>query len=222
VDSINRRAEESALFFSNGAIRSKAALNGIQEKIDEFSADSNQVVQAVGRAMAAFADRYKAELKHYTDTTSAVAEADVLNFTSVTSKAVLTTRREGILKFIAAADRLKQFTLDIEQVLRVELMKRNIPSNAMEVAVRDFRMGMAQRGTSLALQMRDMDINQGQALLSLTDFLENQWGTWKLEKQELVFDRQEDLEHFRELLKTLNDVEEKQGLLRKQALSKPE
>lgn len=223
VASMNRRAQETELANSNGAIAHRAKLAVMQQKIDQLSTNSDPGLQAVAAAEAAFTERLQAEMKIYAEGCDAVDEADVLNTASVKNKEMLATRRLAVRKFIAAAEGFKQFSIDIERIRRAELAKHNVPSELLETSMREFRKGI-RRGNPLAIQMRDMDLKHGQALLGLIDLLEARWGTWRHESDNglLVFGDDKDLNKYRELVKAVNDADAQRTLLRKrvQSLSK--
>ena len=216
VDSLNRRAEETALLNSNAAIATKAKLDAHQQRIAQLTTNSAPGMQALAAAETAFTDRLQLEMKIYAEGCDALDEADVLNTTSLTNKALLATRRLAVRKFISAAEGFRQFSIDIERIRRAELTRHNVPSDLLEVSVREFRKGL-RPGNSLAIQMRDMDLKHGQALLGLIDLLETRWGAWRHETVDgpLVFEDEKDVDKFRELVKTVNDAEAKRILLRK-------
>jgi len=159
------------------------SLDKFQAKLDTAGSRMTGTQQAVTKAAAGFLSRMKTEMQRYEVTSRPIASGELLDASSIKTRAELKKRQTQITSFLAGNAALKKFISDYKDVYRQELAKAGLSGSKQESVLK----GVARSSDAqyaILLKIRDTDTEVGQAAQQMLSILERNWGSWEYSRSQ--------------------------------------
>jgi hypothetical protein len=159
-------------------------LQGVIEQSGKFSGTDEQSISS--RAIAAWMKKQTIVQQRLVDATAALENPPILDITSLRSKNDLNVRRELVRKLIKCSKDVISFFANFENDIRSILLTEgaevtNLPRLSLHLSQKS-----RDRQPDIE-KIRGYDVALGEAILRWLDLVEQHWGKWKMENEELVF-----------------------------------
>ena len=163
----------------------KGITNFNHEQVDEFqrklhAASSNLTGDdaLVVKATAAHVGRVQVAGRELEAVVKELTEAHILDFSDVTAKDQLQSRRVVVQRFAEVNQKLASVISNSEALFRADLKRLGVSPAVTDSAMRGFHNAAVQRN-SLLLQIRAADARMARGMTGILDLLEENWGAWK-------------------------------------------
>lgn len=168
-------------------------------------AKAGNSVQAV---MKSFTDKNIESQKNYQ---LALAELDLSQ--KFQSKEELEKEIEDVKEFLNQNEEYRKAGVDAISTLTGMLDEHDVPESTKAEVLAGFKRGMAER-TPIIVQIRDADVEIGEAAIGVLTTLLEAWGRWEFNEEGVpVFDEDADLKNFNRYYGILELAADKQGRL---------
>ena len=114
-------------------------------------------------------------------------EAQVLQFTGVTRKEELRSRRDVVQRYAAANDRVRAVATNSSTFFRTELQRLGASPESIEKSTREMEQATREQNR-LVLAIRNSDTRMMTGMTGVLDLLENNWGKWKSDSELVTFE----------------------------------
>lgn len=159
----------------------------------------------LARVWAAYLGQVQAASKRWQSMYDEVGAAKVLDFSEVTSKEQLQSRRELVKRYKAASDDMRELVENGSDFYRGELHKLGASSKSTEIIVHALQE-QNSRQRALLLEIRDLDTRISESMLGILALLEQHWGNWTCPSGPVVFFDSKVLAEYNRLLHQLKEA----------------
>jgi hypothetical protein len=183
-----------------------------QKPIPTASTEDSLVQQATTK----YQQRIQQAASVHAANTKRMQEAKVLEMAEVTQREQLEPKREMVRQFQASNHTFKSYLTNEEALFQEELKNFNMPPARIKAALKAFQSVI--RAKAVNLQMRELDQQIGEAMLSALDFLDGSWGEWNYSQDysRVQFNQPGALEKYNRFMETIEAATKEQDKLRMQ------
>jgi hypothetical protein len=109
---------------------------------------------------------------------AAVTNPPILDMERVKTQADLRARAETVRRWISACQDLREFTEQMPEIYRRELLRHKLPPEARAAGLQKFVDALAAVNPTL-VALRRAQVRQGESLLRVVQLLNQTWGHWE-------------------------------------------
>jgi len=155
-----------------------ADLTGFKRRLDETAETSTGEAAALSRGTSAYLKKLQSLQATYNRAASDLTNAHVLRSSDLTEREQLQPRKVVVQQFLNANDTIRGFLKSSDENFRGELVRQQVSPAAVSSALGEFRKSSAAQ-MPLILEIRKADTRMGEAMLSVLDLLDSNWGQWQ-------------------------------------------
>ena len=188
----------------------------LQQSLNRAANKTSGETAALLRASQLYLGHMQACQHNYEQASRALLAGKVLGAANLQQRGQIQDRKALVLAFLNANDSFKAFLKNGESNYRKELSSFEISAEQKEAAVAGFHKTFTVQ-TPLLLEIREADDRMGEAMLSVLNLLDTQWGKWRYDTQtELVrFEDHAALGKYNSLVTEINEAGVKQTAAQK-------
>ena len=213
-------------FVQQGSLSSDAAKESVQKMksaYDKAAHDLKGNDALVARAGVAYFEKMQVLLTNYTAALLAIKSPYVLNMSAVRQREQLSERKVLVNSFMEANEKLLVFTTKAETIFHDELVRMQVPPEAIETALKSYRQAATEKNF-LTAKIRMTDQRIGVAMLGMLDTLDANWGGWKYnpEKKKVIFQDTSVVNKYNEFFGSMTAAAKEQAALQSELVKLPE
>ncbi len=195
ANDMKREIDQTGSISADTAARTMEKMRGQMEKMSGKGWADDKQMKAASEVIAAIQEKSAPYLKLIKE----IESDNPMDMTTVKDRADLGKRRKFGQEMLRLNRELLAFVDGVEPMLRDKALKLGVEKAAAEQFVAGFMKGFS-RSAAIQRRIRMTDETMAKALVSMTDLLEAEWGKWKLEKGELIFDSNDTLARYNKMV----------------------
>ncbi|MDR2981409.1 MAG: hypothetical protein LBV12_04090 [Puniceicoccales bacterium] len=176
----------------------KNAMVQAEEKRQEAVVDS-----AVEDAIDSVAKKIRVRSASYDSARTQIDFSLMVSFAGITKKDDLVSRRNRLTTLLEKKNQLEQIWSNAAALLREELVKQKLDPDEVETQVADFNKQFSRVKQETARQL-EKDGLIIYSLIEMHQLLESEWGHWKLDGGNIMFEETPTMQKYNALMTTLS------------------
>jgi hypothetical protein len=209
----NRELREKMLReLDEGGVSTKTT-NEAMEKVRQHLTKAGNFGGDEGRMMKIMADvlgEFQDATRPYDKVVEHMEEVSPFDITTVKKREDIKRNRELAREFLRQNAVLLQLMEGLEKRVRAALLSSGLPTGKVTVFM-DGASSQINRKLPLERRVRAADEEMGKALLEFCDFLEEEWGKWKIEDDAPIFESNEAVSKYNGLMDRVTKATTDQG-----------
>jgi hypothetical protein len=162
-------------------------VDDLRGKLDRAASNLGPEDARVAKVASAYLGEVQVASRALENALTRLKEAQVLQFSGVTTKEELRNRRDVVQRYAAANDRVRAVVTNSPTFFRTELQRLGASPESIEKSTREMEQATREQNR-LVLAIRNADTRMMTGMTGVLDLLENNWGRWKSDSELVTFE----------------------------------
>ena len=162
-------------------------VDDLRGKLDRAALNLGPEDARVAKVASAYLGEVQVASRALENALTRLKEAQVLQFSGVTTKEELRSRRDIVQRYAAANDRVRAVVTNSPTFFRTELQRLGASPESIEKSTREMEQATREQN-KLVLAIRNADTRMMTGMTGVLDLLENNWGKWKSDSELVTFE----------------------------------
>jgi hypothetical protein len=162
-------------------------VDDLRGKLDKAATNLGPEDARVAKVASAYLGEVQVASRALENALTRLKEAQVLQFSGVTTKEQLRSRRDVVQRYAAANDRVRAVVTNSSTFFRTELQRLGASPESIEKSTREMEQASREQN-KLVLAIRNADTRMMTGMTGVLDLLENNWGKWKSNSEVVTFE----------------------------------